>query len=335
MDLEAQAHAPLSDDVALARAIADRYMSVHAAESHAYDWGEGVLMAALVDLSRVTGVTAYRDYAQRWIDANVAKGIVVTTSDLCAPAIAGASLYRATCDGDDAQVAHTTIDFLDTQALRTDDGGINHFGASDLFGRTLWVDSLYMFGEVLVRWGEAVGDVHALGEYGSQYKIFASHLQDDSGFFMHAYANSAPTDPSLHWARGNGWAITSGYDYLRVARQNGTSDDTVASSLARLAIAIEKSQDPSGLFWTIVDRPKETYLETSGTALFAAGLARGRRLGLLGAEVLPVVQRAIAGLRTRLKNDAMGRPIVTGTSGPTDPGHFQQFASVPLVDDIT
>ena len=55
-DPEAIAHAPDSSEVAVARAVADRYIAEHTAESHAYDWGEGVLMAATLACTRPSRV---------------------------------------------------------------------------------------------------------------------------------------------------------------------------------------------------------------------------------------------------------------------------------------
>ena len=72
-------------DVQLARAIADRYMTVHPSTSASWDWGDGTLMASLMALRRVTGGDAYRDYVQAWIDARIASGYAINTSDHCPP----------------------------------------------------------------------------------------------------------------------------------------------------------------------------------------------------------------------------------------------------------
>lgn len=332
----AKEHAPASEEIALARSIADRWMSVHPAEGLEWDWTDGVLVAGIVDLWRVTADARYKDYFQRYIDHHVAGGYYVTTSDRCPPAIAADELYRTTCRADYRAVVQTVLRYLYEEARRTEDGGINHLGVSTIFPPTLWVDSLFMFGTVLVRWGESEGDARALAEYGAQYAIFTRHLQDPSGFFVHGYAWPDPQDPGVFWARGNGWVIASGYDYLRAKKQRGERDDPARASLAKLAAAVVKSQDPAtGLFWTVVNRPGETYLETSATALFASGLARGRRTGDLDATVVPVVRKAIAGIKTKIRSDEAGRPVVTDISGPTNVGTFEGYASVPLEEDLS
>jgi unsaturated rhamnogalacturonyl hydrolase len=321
-------------EITLARAIADRYMAVHAPESLDWGWGEGVLMSAMADLYVVTRTPAYEDYVKKWLDFHVANGYVVAKSDDCPPAIAAITVYQSTCGDAYRQVDQTVLDFLYGTTLRTSDGGISHFGASPIFGATLWIDSLFMFGEVLIRWGEATSDLRALDEYGQQYTVFASHLQDASGFFTHAYQWPGQQDPGVFWGRGNGWVLASGFDYLRVREARGEHDDAVAASLGKLANAVVGAQDASGLWWTIVNRPGATYLETSASALFAYGLARGYKQGALDASVVPTVKRAIAGIRTKIVPDAQGRQEVTGISGPTDVGPFSTYASVKLEDDL-
>ncbi len=193
-----------------------------------------------------------------------------------------------------------------------------------------------MFGQVLIRKGEAWNDPAALDLYGSQYRIFANHLQDPAtGWFVHAYQWSGAQDPDVFWGRGNGWAVATAADYLRVRGARGEVDAEVQASFLRLVQAVTSAQDPAtGLFWTVLNRPGETYLETSATALFAVGLARARRAGVLDATALDPLHRAMAGVRARIVNDPQGRPVVTGISGPTSVGQFKDYAAVPLKDDV-
>jgi unsaturated rhamnogalacturonyl hydrolase len=326
---------PSSPQVAQARALADRFIAMHPPETVAWDWGEGVLMGAMMDLHRVTGAKAYADYARAWVARNVQKGYLVSKSDACPPAIAAQALVRAECDAPSAQVVADVLDFVYVKAARTDDGGINHLGTFTALGKSLWVDSLYMFGEVLVRLGEG-GDAKALSEWAAQFRVFQSHLQTPSGFFVHAYGWPGMQEPNVFWGRGNGWVVASAGDYLRVKKARGEKDDAVEASYRALVGAFLGAQDPlTGLFWTVLNRPGETYLETSATALFALGLARGRRAGILGPEVLAPIQKAMEGVAMRTTLDAQGRPVVTGTSGPTDPGTFATYAGVAQKDDVT
>lgn len=327
---------PTSAEVKLARAIADRYVAEHDPKSLAWDWGEGVLMASMVDLHRVTGEARYRDYYRAWLDQRISRGYSITSSDRCPPADTAIALDVATCEPRYREVVDDVRRYLDEAAPRTSEGGISHMGTVPGFAPQLWVDSLFMFGDFLVRAGEAYGDRRALDTFDEQLGIFAAHMQDPkTGFFTHAYAYPGTQDAGVFWARGNGWVLASAADRLRVAQLRGEGADGVREPFRKLADAVLAAQDPAtGLFWTVVNRPGETYLETSATALFAFGLARGYRAGALDDSVLPAVRLALDGLRSRLREDETGRPIVTGVSGPTGVGTFENYARIAVVDDL-
>ncbi|WP_437815645.1 glycoside hydrolase family 88/105 protein [Sorangium sp. So ce1078] len=335
-DAFARERAPGSESIALARAVADRWIAEHPAESLSWDWGEGTVMLSLVELYRVTQHAPYRDYYRRYIDRHIEYGYEITTSDRCPPATAALALHEESCAAPYGEIVDDALRYLYEEARRTEQGGINHLGVSPLFEPTLWVDSLFMFGNVLIRAGERADDARALDEFSNQFNIFASLLQDEPGLFRHAYNWATPQDPDVYWARGNAWVTAAGYDYLRARAARGERDDAVAASLDRQVAAVLAAQDPAtGLWWTIMNRPGEIYLETSATALFAAGLARGLRHGFLDASVRPAIDSAMAGVRSRIEEDASGRPVVTGISGPTTVGRLDDYAEVELRDDIS
>jgi unsaturated rhamnogalacturonyl hydrolase len=324
---------PSSARVILARKIGDRFVASHDPTDMAWDWAEAVGMFALVDLYRITGEAAYRDFYRGWIDRWLEADwrSFIKTSDRCPPALAALARYRESCDPRYREVVEAVLHYLDHEALRTSDGGINHLGVESLFGISLWLDSLFMFGNVWLRWAEHTGEAQWLDRFAEQYLIFAGHLQDPTGWMAHAHDWPGTQEAGIYWGRGNAWVTAVGYDYLRVQKLLGGSDPAVEDSLARQVEAIISAQDDAtGLWWTVLNRPGETYLETSASALFVTGLARGHRAGFLGGEVLAVMESALAGIADRVLDDG----TVTGTSGPTTVGDFDAYAAVPMADDI-
>jgi unsaturated rhamnogalacturonyl hydrolase len=51
--------------------------------------------------------------------------------------------------------------------------------------------------------------------------------------------------------------------------------------------------------------------------------------------VVPAIDKAMQGVRSMVVQDAEGRPMVTGVSGPTTVGQFKDYAAVELGDDIS
>jgi unsaturated rhamnogalacturonyl hydrolase len=83
-----------------------------------------------------------------------------------------------------------------------------------------------------------------------------------------------------------------------------------------------------------MNRPGESYLETSAAALFAYGMARGYRYGFVDASVLPSIEAAMRGVTARIVVDPEGVPTVTGVSGPTSVGTFDYYATLATRDDV-
>jgi unsaturated rhamnogalacturonyl hydrolase len=159
-------------------------------------------------------------------------------------------------------------------------------------------------------------------------------MQRDSGLMQHAYGLPL-TDDGVHWLRGNSWVTASLSDYLRVRVRRGETDPGVEQVVRdQVRGVIELQDSETGLWWTVMDRPGEIYLETSGSALFAFGIARAYRYGILGEKELASARRAVEGLKQQIRIDAQGRPIVTGISKGTDPGTLEQYAAVQLGEDI-
>jgi len=326
---------PASAHIALALSIAARQATLHPKADFAWNWGDAVMMQSFIDLHRVTGSGPILKWVRTWLDARIAAGYTMSSSDTAAPAGAAVAIWKLTGDTSYRKPIDDFLAYIDHVALRTPQGGLNHMGDVDLLGVALWIDSLFMIGQPLVRLTLASGEAAPLQEMGKQVGIFIDELQDSSGFFHHATANAFPQDPDVFWGRGNGWVVWALADYLRARKIRGEHDAKAEAALRKLAAAVTASQDPAtGLWWTVLNRPGATYQETSVSALFAAGLARGWRSGVLGREVLPVIAKAMAGVKAKVVAKADG-PVVTGVSGPTSVGTFATYKNVGTGDDLT
>ncbi len=325
---------PKSANIKLATDIAVSYISRHSPEKMKWDWGDGVLMLSMVELYRVTGDARLRAYYKAWIDHHVKKGYDIVWSDSCPPALAALALSNESgAPASYKKVVDAVVSYFKTTP-RTDQGGISHMGKAIPLIKTLWLDSLFMVGMPVARYAEGKGDAALLNAVGQQFQIFAAALQGKEGWLKHAL-NWDGQEDGVYWGRGNAWVTASGHEYLRIRRLRGERDHKVEAILKQQAAAITATQDSkSGLWWTVLNRPGKSYLETSATALFAYGLARGYRFGNRDASVLPLIQRAVAGVKGRIKKGPDGKLQVTGTSGPTTVGNASYYAGVNQEDDL-
>jgi len=323
---------PSSAQVALASQIALRYIDEHPPTAEEWDWTSGVLMFALTELYRVTGDARLRDYYQAWIDFHIEEGYRIFWSDSCPPALTAQALLK---EGDDAsyrKVVDDVLEYLRT-APRIEQGGISHLGVVNIL--SIWVDSLFMFGNVLTRQGELADDQGALTLMSEQLGIFSDLLQNENGLLVHAYGWPEDFDTDIYWARGNGWVTASLADYLRVRFLRDETDPDATRMFLSQVDGVLATQDPlSGMWWTVMNRPGETYLETSATALFAYGIARAYRYGVLGQSELSAAKAAVEGVEGAVATDNQGRPYVTGISAGTSVSTFEGYAAIPLEDDL-
>lgn len=245
---------PASANVALALEIAKAQIAREDGEKLIWGWEDGVMMVGFMELYEITRDPELLEYARAWIDRNIERGYDFASSDTCPPAVTALALYNETGDEKYLAIVEESLTYMYEEATRTAEGGLNHLGTLELGDppmSTLWVDSLFMFGEVILRWGEYAGDTTALDEYSFQYKVFRDSLQTSSGWFEHAYQWVVEPDPDVFWGRGNGWITASAYDYLRVRKLRGETDDEVAQSVARQVSAILATQDQAtGMWWT-------------------------------------------------------------------------------------
>lgn len=329
--------APESDRVALAIEIADKVLETHDPAELRWDWGEAVMLVGVNQVARVTGDERYRDFIAAYLDHHLEDGYTLETSDTSAPVALAVELIAA--GRDEARyrdVVDEALSYYADDAQRTPEGGISHFGTVELFGAQLWADSLFMFGNVMTGWGEFADDAALLDAYVEQFAIFSELMQEGVGFFRHAEYASFQQDPDVYWARANGWILAAGYDHASVRIDRGERAPEVEASAAWLVDAVSGTQDAdTGLWWTVLNRPGETYLETSASALFAFGLARAWRYHLVDDSALEVIDAAMEGVLARITRDDAERPVVTGISGPTSVGGFSYYAGVPVRDDIS
>jgi unsaturated rhamnogalacturonyl hydrolase len=328
---------PDSEEIALATAIAERYMMEHPPETELFDWTSGVLMFALTELYRVTEDPKLRDYYKDYLDHHIDLGYDMFWSDSCPPALTALALLREEED-DPAyrKVVDDVLDYLET-VPRTDEGGIWHNGpTAGVAAPGIWLDSLFMFGMVLNREGDEFENDDALALMAEQLGVFKSVLQSDQGLMVHADDWILDFDTDIYWARGNGWVVASLAEYLRVRQARGETDESASDMFDRIVAGALETQDESGMWWTVTNRPAEgdNYLETSAPALFAYGLARGYRYGTLGETERDAAKRAMEAVQDRIVLDDQERPIVTRISGGTEPGTFEFYVGIEQLDDL-
>jgi unsaturated rhamnogalacturonyl hydrolase len=312
--------------LARARAAADRYAALRPPRRLGWGWDEGVFLHALCELRRADPAAAaryggyVRDYHARWARRGAPP---VDRSDRCAPALSALALAQDDGDHVGLAAASAVARYLKA-APREAPGALNHTGHSwlgALYPRSIWVDSLMMYGVFAARWGAWAEDPGLVDFAARQVGAFASTLQDArTGLFRHAWLTGpgrAVPAAEAYWLRGNGWVLAAGAQILGALPAGHPEAGAIVGALGRLAGGLGRHQRPDGQWGTVLNDPGRSYPETSGTALVAYGLGRGALEGWLGPAMLARAERAYAGVSARLVETPSGLRL-PGVSGPTN-----------------
>ena len=203
-----------------------------------------------------------------------------------------------------------------------------HPGLSHFFGKPqLWVDTLDMCCPVFAHSSRITKQPELQAEAIRQLEVFARHLQDPrSGLYYHMWDEKSGQHTPCFWSRGNGWVVLTYTEVLANETPGSPAFQRLAQAYRRQLASIVKLQDAkTGLWHTVLDAP-DTYLETSGSAMFLYGMAECRRRKLLDSDTADAMRRAWTGLCTQIAAD--GR--VVGVSGGTAPGDKQNYQARPL-----
>ena len=145
------------------------------------------------------------------------------------------------------------------------------------------------------------------------------------------------------WGRGDGWFIMALVDVLEQFPKGHPRRSELINILNRLAIGIQKYQDPaSGVWYNVLDKGslKGNYLESSASSMFVYALAKGVRLGYLPNSFLSVANRGYRGIINNFIGMEGGKLALKKTisvaslgGAPYKDGSFKYYNSEKVVSN--
>ncbi len=151
---------------------------------------------------------------------------------------------------------------------------------------TMWIDDVYMSVPFLIRYADVDPEAETLDEACRQILHFRDyfeipHHDGDGGSLMaHMRDLHRKSANGIPWSRGNAWVLFFLSEILMALPQTHHAREELRSFFLRLCKGYQSVQDISGLWHQVRDEP-DTYLETSGSAMFLCVMARGVRYGFL------------------------------------------------------
>lgn len=178
---------------------------------------------------------------------------------------------------------------------------------------TVWADDLFMSVPLLLRMGMKTGNVSYYDDAARQIENFHGYLKDDhTGLYRHAFYDFKKEQSPVQWGRANGWIIWAESEALLHLPTGHPSYAKIGRLFREHIDAVVHCQDTTGLWHQVLDR-RDSFEETSCTAMFLIGMVRGMRTGVLDSRYMPFVNNAWAGLRSRISDDGIVTDICRGT----------------------
>ena len=175
--------------------------------------------------------------------------------------------------------------------------GHNHYN-------TIWADDLFMSVPFLCRYYKRTGEKKVIADAQNQLKCFYEKLyMEDKQLMSHVYSLTHNTVTAIPWGRGNGWVLFTLSESLNVEE-----NEFLLDFFRRLCAGVLNCQDKDGMWHQLLD-DRDSYAETSCTAMFVCAFARGVKSGRLGAEYAESAKKGWAALA---KNAIAANGDVTG-----------------------
>jgi unsaturated rhamnogalacturonyl hydrolase len=192
------------------------------------------------------------------------------------------------------------LSFADQQWQRTTADGITTEAR-------YWIDDMYMIPALQAQAFRATGDPKYLDRAATTMVAYLDRLQQPNGLFYHA------PDSPFFWGRGNGWVAAGMTELLLELPAGHPKRARIMDGYKKMMASLLRYQTKEGLWRQLVDRP-ESWLETSGSGMFAFAMVTGVKNGWLDARAYgPAARKAWLGLVRHIQPDGKVREVCIGT----------------------
>jgi unsaturated rhamnogalacturonyl hydrolase len=188
---------------------------------------------------------------------------------------------------------------------------------------TLWLDDLYMSVPALGRMGKLTGDRKYTDDACKQVLQFSRQMfNEEMGLYMHGWVQGMEPHPEFYWARCNGWALMAMAELLDVLPPGNPNRNKIMNQFNAHVNGIARYQSGEGLWHQLLDR-KDSYLETSSSAIFTYCIAHGVNNGWLNPQVYgPVAVLGWSGVQTKVNILGQVEGTCVGTGMAFDPAFY-------------
>ncbi|MBN2214851.1 MAG: glycoside hydrolase family 88 protein [Bacteroidales bacterium] len=212
------------------------------------------------------------------------------------------------------------IDFISYQQFRLSDGTL---ARNRPLPNTIWLDDLFMSVPALAQMGKLTGEEKYYDDAVSQILQFTQRMYNyEKNLFMHGWVQDMEPHPQFHWARANGWAVMAMIELLDVLPEDHRGRELVMKVLRAHVSGLAACQSGKGFWHQLLDR-RDSYLETSATAIYTYSIARAINKGYVDEKAYgPMVLLAWNAVSTKVNSRGQVEGTCVGTGMAFDPAFY-------------
>lgn len=274
-----------------------------------WNYIDGCMITALLDLAEITGNNRYYDFAKEFIDYYVQEdgsilGYMQTEYNLdnVNEGRVLFDLYRMT----GREKYKKAIFLLHEQLVRQPRTATGNFWHKKIYPDQVWLDGIYMAQVFATRFAREYGG----GDYSDimdQIMNVRKYMFDEKkGLLYHGFdcsrkafwADKETGCSANFWLRAIGWftvALADIIDYIG----SGKDRETLIGLFREVIDGVSQYADPAtGMYYQVVDcgGREGNYLETSGSSMIAYAMMKGARLGVLDKKYAQLGRKTFDGI---------------------------------------
>lgn len=330
---------------------------IHQGKVNGWNYIDGCMMAALLNLHKITGEQRYFDFAENYLDYYVQEdGSMLgfreeeyNLDNICEGRVLF-DVYEAT----GKEKYRKAIDILYGQLYRQPRTWEGSFWHKRIYPHQVWLDGLYMGQVFYTRYTTKYDNCSAYDDILNQFRTVRKRMYDSAtGLYRHGYDASrkafwADEDGRSKnaWLRSLGWfsaALIDVLAYADPAKEDFCKEITaIAQELAQNLLPYIDKQ--TGMLYQVPNMvgKEKNYPETSGSAMIAYFYIKGTRLGILDSSYAKVGADIFQAICDRYLYETDGKLNLGGIClvaglGPENnrrrDGSYEYYMSEPIVEN--
>lgn len=279
-----------------------------------WEWPQGVGLFGLWRMFEMTKDDKYLEILTRYYEEQLIIGLPSKNVNTAAPLLTLAYLYEYTLDEKYKDICIEWANWLVNDLPKTKEDGFQHLTSDTLNEDELWADTLFMTVLFLSKIGKLLDRKDWIEVAKYQFLLHIKYLSDkETGLWYHGWTfKGSHNFANALWGRGNCWITIAIPEFLSMIDCEPSIVNFLVKALDRQVESMEKYQDPSGMWHTLIDDPT-SYVEASATCGIAYGILKAVRMGIIDEKYKKCAYKALNPILALIDKDGHLGQVSYGT----------------------